>query len=421
MITSKKTIWLLKDGSPLPTEDNHVRLLRVGLLAEELSQRGHDVTWWTSTFNHHKKELIEYKDATYQIKPNYQIKLLHAQTYEKNISFQRIRHNQQVADRFELLASQYPKPDLILAAIPTIELAYAATVFGKQHDIPVIIDLRDMWPDIMVDIFPKYLQPFAKISLHDLYQQMTLTCHNATSLIGITDEFLQWGLRYANRPKTQLDTVFPHGYLASPPPESAIQKANEFWDLKEIKNDGSSVNIIFLGSTSRSHQIDNVIDAVGNLPKNFKLIIGGHQNELKKYIEITKENSKIILAGWLDRAQIYTLLRRSHLGIAPYLIRQDFIASIPNKIIEYLSAGLPVLTCLPGVTKELLLNNQCGAFYEANNTHQLTELILHLAQNPAKLADMSNKAKALFSEKFTAERVYKNMADHLISHARSIP
>ena len=47
-------IWLLREGEPLPG-DQRPRLMRTGLLAEWLAGKGHEVTWWCSTFNHQSK------------------------------------------------------------------------------------------------------------------------------------------------------------------------------------------------------------------------------------------------------------------------------------------------------------------------------------------------------------------------------
>ena len=48
-------VWLVKLGEPLPVDGNR-RLHRYGILAEMLSQKGHEVTWWTSTFDHWDKK-----------------------------------------------------------------------------------------------------------------------------------------------------------------------------------------------------------------------------------------------------------------------------------------------------------------------------------------------------------------------------
>ncbi|GAI08595.1 unnamed protein product, partial [marine sediment metagenome] len=48
-------IWLITIGEPLPSDNNNDRLYRTGILAKLLIQRGHEVVWWTSTFDHVRK------------------------------------------------------------------------------------------------------------------------------------------------------------------------------------------------------------------------------------------------------------------------------------------------------------------------------------------------------------------------------
>lgn len=411
-------IWLLRDGCPLPTEGVDVRLLRFGLLANVLQKMGHHVTWWTSTFNHTQKSFHELKDTEYQLNLNYKIKLIHSRGYARNISFARIQHNQIMARRFLKLTQSEEKPDLILASMPTIELAYAATQYGKENNIPVIVDLRDMWPDIMVEIFPKLLQPFARIALSRLYRMMQLTCQNATALSAITPEFLDWGLCYAKRKKnTPLDAVFPHGYLQAPPSNAALESANDFWDGRGITKDSSAFIITFVGSMSRSHQLEDVIEVVMSLNKNVKLVIAGTLGKLPLYKKIAGNHKNIIFPGWLNRAQVWSLLQRSSVGIAPYIPRKDFMASIPNKAIEYMAAGLPILTCLPGVLHTLIRNHNVGLYYPSGDKETLAKNIEILRSNPELLKTLSNNGKNLFQEKYTAEKVYADMATHLISIA----
>ena len=48
-------IWLVIAYEPLPKVHGNVRLLRYGMLANNLSAQGHRVTWWTSNFDHVRK------------------------------------------------------------------------------------------------------------------------------------------------------------------------------------------------------------------------------------------------------------------------------------------------------------------------------------------------------------------------------
>jgi len=107
------------------------------------------------------------------------------------------------------------------------------------------------------------------------------------------------------------------------------------------------------------------------------------------------------------------LMRMSSVGLAPYRSSKDFMASIPNKSIEYLSAGLPILSSLKGTLKELLSTNDCGITYENGDAEDLVSILVNLYDHPELIRKMSENAYALYKEKFIAEKVYNNMISHL--------
>ena len=48
-------IWIIKIGEPVPVCPGNYRLMRAGMLAQIAVNRGHDVLWWTSAFEHFTK------------------------------------------------------------------------------------------------------------------------------------------------------------------------------------------------------------------------------------------------------------------------------------------------------------------------------------------------------------------------------
>ena len=72
-------------------------------------------------------------------------------------------------------------------------------------------------------------------------------------------------------------------------------------------------------------------------------------------------SDNVVRPGWIDSDRMSWLLRRTTVGLAPYRSQPDFEANYPNKIVEYLARGLPVVTTLHrGVTADLLTTHGCG-------------------------------------------------------------
>jgi len=153
-----------------------------------------------------------------------------------------------------------------------------------------------------------------------------------------------------------------------------------------------------------------------------RIVLCGDGERLEEYRRAAVGLSNVVLPGWVDRAAIYTLMRRSAAGLDPLPGRYDFLATINNKAVEYMSAGLPVISSpRNGVLFELLERRDCGMSYDAADAHGLAALLVRLANQPSRLAAMRRASGELFREQFMADAVCASMADHFekISQLRS--
>lgn len=409
-------IWLITVGEPLPIDSRNARLLRTGIFAEVLADLGHSVTWWSSTFDHTAKKLRAESDQNFELRDNYQLRLLHGKPYQKNISLQRFINHRNLATRFRIQTRQIDQlPDIIFCSFPTIELAHEALLFGKRHGIPVIFDVRDMWPDIFVNLAPKVARPFVRIGLSNLFRTTRKCFAGAFAITGHAPDFVDWGLEYAGRKKTKWDRDFPFGYHDRTPEQDALGIANQFWDQLGVTSQSEVPTICFFGALGKQFVMEPVIEAVRRINKDtpIKLVVCGDGGRLPDYRRSTEKDGNILFPGWVEGPQIWSLMRRSTIAVAPYQDSADFRASIPNKAIEYMSAGLPILSSLGGgELNQLLEERQCGQSY-AGNSQVLESQIRNLLDSPDKLNKMSSNARQLFEERFRAETVYGELAEYL--------
>ena len=412
-------IWLITVGEPLPT-DGAERLLRAGILAEMLSAKGHDVVFWTSTFDHTKKKQRFTENTEIQIKKNYKIILLKSSPYKSNISISRIISHKNSAAQFANLSLTEKKPDIILASYPTIELCVQAVRYGEKFHVPVVIDSRDMWPDIFLNLAPGFLKPLARLILHPMFSGAKEVFGKADALFGITNGYVSWALGYAGRKKNKFDSEFPLAYDDKIPDKKMIKEAYSFWKNFGISNSSKTFVVSFFGTVGRQFELETVIKAAKILQDekvNIKFVICGSGEMLDNCKNMASGLNNIIFPGWINSAQIWTLLRMSKAGLAPYKSTTDFIISYPNKSIEYMSAGLPVISSLKGSLEDLLNKNEAGVTYQNNNVSDFIRKLMNLYDNPVLLKKMSKNSLKLYREKFIAKNVYGNMIDRLIEIA----
>jgi glycosyltransferase involved in cell wall biosynthesis len=412
-MTSKLTCWLVTVGEPLPTDGPDERLLRTGILAELLRARGHEVVWWSSAFDHQRK-LMRRGLSSLRTTTGVDLRLLKARGYARNVSVARLVDNVVVARAFRAEAGRQRVPDVVVASYPTIDLASEAVRFGRRARVPVILDLRDQWPDVFERVLPGALRFFSRILLAPMRRQARDAMAGASSLVGITPEFLRWGLTYAGREANRHDAVVRLGYDATPPRPEEVRRANAHWDALGIRSEDASRRLVFTGSIGRQVRFEQLTAAIMALRgEHVELVICGDGDQISMLKGLARGISNVRLVGWCDRAQLWTLLRRSRVGVLPYAADPDFVDSVPNKVAEYFSAGLPVISTLPGSTARLLADHLCGLTLYPQDVNGWIEAIRNMLQKDTVHGEMSCAARAVYESMFASGSVYTDFAERI--------
>src|SRR5690606_30710208 len=124
---------------PGPLDGGGRRLMRTGLMADFFVESGWDVLWWTSDFDHYGNRIRGYGTQLVPVRPGYSMQYLENQGYSGTRSLKRIRSDAKVAQDFARVAREATRlPDVIIASMPSIDLAWESVRFGVENDIPVI-------------------------------------------------------------------------------------------------------------------------------------------------------------------------------------------------------------------------------------------------------------------------------------------
>jgi len=407
--------WLITIGEPLPIDPGGARPWRTSLLASALEQSGHRVVRWTSTFDHTRKVQRFDCDTEVPVSDAYTIRLLYAPGYARNVSPARIRHHKETAATFARMAAGAEEPNVILCSLPTLELCDEATRFGRARGVPVALDVRDLWPDALVHMAPGPLQPVAEVALSGMRRQARRACAAADAILGVTDAYVDWGVRHAGRPRTDKDRAFAMGYSAKAPPPEAIADAEARWDALGVRNDGTP-RVCFFGTLGRQFDLRTAVRAAAILERQGRRcqwVVCGSGEALDGLRKEAAGLTSVLLPGWVGHADVYVLLRRSTAGLAPYRDVPHFRLNVPNKPAEYLSAELPILCGVGGALQQLVRDSGCGICYRAGSPESLAGAVRRLSEDSAVASSMRQASRRLFEERFVAERVYAEMADHL--------
>ncbi len=406
-------VWLIQPGEPLPGDRDGGRLMRSGLLGAELVRRGHDVTWWSSAFDHTHKTARSEVDSERVLGDRYRIKLIACPPYFSNVGLRRIVNHRFIARRFAALARASSPPEVIACSYPTIELALEAVKFGAEAGVPVVLDVRDLWPDLFLDLLPRPLRGAGKFALWPYYEQAKRALRGATAITAVTRSYLDWARTLAGRSQ-RVDRVFPLGYQSS---HDADRKQSA--DVLSSIGSEARVLVCFFGTLSGQFDIDTVISAASRLQDaGVFFVVCGTGERLARYRSAARNLRNVLLPGHVSHEQIVSVMRRSAIGLAPYRVCDNFNLNVPNKIYEYLSGGLPILSPLDGEVRALIESEGVGLHYSDGDPDELAQKIRELMDNPELLGTMSKAARRLFETRFRAEEINDQMAQYIEQIAR---
>lgn len=409
------TIWLIKEGEDLPVSPK-ARLMRVGMLADYLSAQGHEVIWWSSSFNHGNKKYYCNHTTEHQMNANETIVMLHSNvSYKKNISLSRIRYHQLLAKEFKKQAEKKKCPDIILCAWPTSQFAGEAVRYGQEHNVPVILDVRDFWPDIFVRAFPKKMQKLASLALIPMKASAARTFKKATGITGMGEPAVEWGCRYAGRRPGKNDTSIFIGNEKISLTDDVYQANVSWWRGLNVTPDTWNI-CLFSSLSKQALDLETVIQAVIKLSDKYpdiRLVIGGKGDAAEYLQTISEESQNIVFAGWLNRDQMNSLMKMSKCGVYCRKNTEDFKDAFANKAVQYLAGGLPILNSLTGFARTFIEEHQIGLTYIENDVENCAELISQLYEDEVARAQMASNALDVFESTFEASIVNKQFENYI--------
>lgn len=406
-------VWILQTGEPLHCDLNLYRPMRAMNLANALVDRGHSVTIWSSDFFHQEKRHRTGQFTKHSVNDNLTILLVPSSGYQKNISFSRLLDHLDLARNLhsilELSLSSIgaQQPDIAFIGYPPIETAFVMTNWLQSKNIPTVLDIKDRWPQIFFEPFPKVLRPLARLAFLPYTIQAKYILKKSTCLSSITKSFLDSYILYGGRQRLAFDTVLP---LSSPGHSiSSLELTDaEDWWLSQGIDLSHKLRFLFVGSLSNAFNFECLRGAFSRLILHFpsaELLICGDGEFRSSLIHSFRDNPNVYFPGWINIPQTVFIMRNSLATIAPYKCSSDFVISIPNKIIDSLKYGRPILTCLRGEVESLIAAHNIGIYCD-DTVDSWFDAMNSLMSSSTLLSQLSSNCLATYDSYFSFQSVY---------------
>lgn len=153
--------------------------------------------------------------------------------------------------------------------------------------------------------------------------------------------------------------------------------------------------VCYVGGITAVRGIREVVLAMGKVSDGVRLQLGGTfgSETLAKEIRALPQWEWVDERGWLDRTDVARLFGASVAGIVTYLPAPNHIDAQPNKMFEYMSAGLPVIASHFPLWREIVEGNECGLCVDPEDSGAIADAIDWLISNPDEAREMGINGK----------------------------
>jgi glycosyltransferase involved in cell wall biosynthesis len=170
--------------------------------------------------------------------------------------------------------------------------------------------------------------------------------------------------------------------------------------------------VAYIGVIAKIRGIEQMVEAM-NFTKDVRLNLAGRfsgQN-IEKISKSFRGWEKVNELGHISRQEVADLLERSKIGLVIFLPLPNHIDSQPNKMFEYMSAGIPIITSNFPLWREIVEGNECGLCVDPLNPKAIGEAIQYLVDNSTQAEKMGENGRKAVEDKYNWPVEEKKLLD----------
>ena len=349
---------------------------RINDLALELKKRGHEITVLTGLPNYPKGEYFEGYDDTKNCDevwndiPVYRCKLRPRKTGSVNLIRNYVSFVIEANKKLKEL--QNKDFDLIYVfEVSPITVALPAIKLKKKKNIPVIINIQDLWPENIVAV-----TGMTNPIIIGLVNKMVNYIYRHCDLI------LTASPSFVSKIKERINDKDKVRYW---PQYSTVNKTDEEVSIY----DKEYFNIVFTGNIGEAQGIDLAIEAAKIL-KDKKICWhfvgeGRSKEKLEKQVNEYGINDRVKFHGFHPEKEIPKYLKDADAALLILKPNPVFEMTIPAKLQTYLACGVPLLGCVSGEGKRIIEESKAGIVSEDISVDGLVKVCNQFIELPNDL------------------------------------
>ena len=299
---------------------------------------------------------------------------------------------------------------LIYATSPPLFVGGAALVLSYLKRIPMVFEVRDLWPDSAVA-----LGELSNSRAISWATKLENACYRkAIQVIVVTHGIYNCLIQRGISPDKLF--VLPNGanidmFKFNPEERERIRS--------ELELDGRFI-VIYAGIHGLAQGLETIIETARVLQvyPTIHILLVGDGPKKSELLSLAKEYNlpNITLLPEKPREQIPAYLSAADVALVPLRKAEIFKGALPSKIFDAWACKRPVFLSIDGEARELVETIHAGVFVPPEEPNKLAEAIINMMNSPKELDSMGENGCA-YTKQYHSR---KALAEILISYIENI-
>ncbi|MBF0545327.1 MAG: glycosyltransferase family 4 protein [Candidatus Riflebacteria bacterium] len=294
--------------------------------------------------------------------------------------------------------------DAVICTSPPLFVAIAGFFISQRKRCPLVLDIRDLWPDSAVTIGQLnrngIAYKIAKVIEKKLYQKADLiTCvaNPMAKEIAQCTNSQKISVIYNGFPKNLLNDNLLSGQSGS--------------DL--FKKD--CLNVVYIGNYGFCQNLELLLDAAKLFQDEhdtnfmFHIFGDGAEGKLLRDKRETGDTRNFVIHNPVEKEAAISLMNASDFLFLQLKPDETMTKTIPSKVFDYLAAGKPVIYGIEGEGRKILERSGANTYFVPGNLNSLISALRTSLTMHESLTEKALINRKIVLNEFTREKMVEKM------------
>lgn len=302
--------------------------------------------------------------------------------------------------------------NLVIATSTPLTVGFPALLYKWLKGVPYLFEVRDLWPEVPIQM-GGLKNPIFKRGMLLLEK---LLYKNASHIVALSPGM-----------KDGVVKVLGNANKVSMIPNMA--KKDVFYPrpinhalITEIGLQQDSFKVVHFGAMGIANHLTYILDAAVFLKQRgintIEFVFLGEGRVTESLMSYCKKNNldNVFFLGRKPMTLTAEIVNFCDVSVVSFANIPILATNSPNKFFDSLSAAKPIIVNSAGWTKDIVEENDCGAFVHPDYPEELANLIEKWMKQPEELVKMGLRGRKIANERYDESLLCKqfvNVVDHL--------